>query len=165
MRRFALVLAPLAACSFATSLDGLRGDGGGGTDAAVEADAKTDGPPADAAVDAGPPRWVDVSVGAAHACAVASTGAVYCWGRNQSLEIAQPASVLFATTPVKVDGVTSAVKVSAGAHHTCVLLADASVVCWGDNGSGALGVPLAKVPGKTATPTPVEGIGAPAPSR
>ncbi len=27
-----------------------------------------------------------------------------------------------------------------GSQHVCVLLADSNVICWGDNGDGALGI-------------------------
>jgi alpha-tubulin suppressor-like RCC1 family protein len=41
--------------------------------------------------------------------------------------------------PVFVQGVTTAVDVQAGANFTCALLANDTLVCWGDNSSGQLG--------------------------
>jgi len=41
--------------------------------------------------------------------------------------------------PVTVSGITTAKAISAGFLHTCALLADHSVVCWGNNGDGQLG--------------------------
>jgi hypothetical protein len=45
-------------------------------------------------------------------------------------------------------------QVGAGDDDTCALLADASVVCWGNNGDGALGDGTT-----TSSPTPVEVVG------
>ena len=54
-----------------------------------------------------------------------------------------------------VNGVTTAIQVSAGGEHSCAVLLDGTVTCWGANESGQLGN------GKTspsATPVPVSGI-------
>ena len=63
-----------------------------------------------------------------------------CWGANDfgqlgngSLTTPQP------PVPVLVSGLTNAVAVAAGGVHTCALLADGTVRCWGDNLHGQLG--------------------------
>lgn len=159
-------LALLCACSVFTSLDGLRGDGGasdGGLDAGDAAsDAGADVPGEAAIVDAGPPRFIDIAVGGSHACTVRNYGDVYCWGSNEFNQLGQPDNVPLSAVAVKIAGITTAVKVAAGVRHTCAILADGSVVCWGDNQRGQLGVPLNKTGPKTPTPTAVEGLGGPA---
>ena len=41
--------------------------------------------------------------------------------------------------PVAVSGITDALSVSAGGFHSCALLADKTVKCWGGNWYGQLG--------------------------
>ena len=76
-----------------------------------------------------------------HACALNSDGAVYCWGSNESgqLGTGKP-SLLESATPLLVSGLSSGVAaLAAGGSHTCALLDDATVICWGFNGWGQLG--------------------------
>jgi alpha-tubulin suppressor-like RCC1 family protein len=56
---------------------------------------------------------------------------------------------------VTVSALTSATSVSAGASHSCAVLADRSVRCWGRNDSGQLGNGIA---GGSAVPVFVVGI-------
>jgi hypothetical protein len=42
--------------------------------------------------------------------------------------------VLFSAT---VSGISNSVALAAGGHHTCALLADGTVACWGDNERGS----------------------------
>jgi hypothetical protein len=84
-----------------------------------------------------------ITVGGRHACALRATGAVVCWGDNQRGELGggggPPTFPPWSTTPYPVSGITNAVQISAGTEHTCALLADRSVWCWGMNDHGQLG--------------------------
>ena len=88
-----------------------------------------------------------IAVGDTHACAAYSNATVWCWGHNDLGELG-------ATTTTKVGGGTNpgsavAVRVSglslqatslaAGGYHTCAVLQNGSVWCWGDNYVGDLG--------------------------
>ena len=90
-----------------------------------------------------------ISAGFEHTCAVLDNGTVKCWGHNQSGQLGlgdvltrgdQPGEMGDALPAVDLGTAHTAVAVSAGEVHTCALLEDATVKCWGDNGSGRLGV-------------------------
>lgn len=83
--------------------------------------------------------FTSVSVGNGHACAIETSGALYCWGRNdfQQLGFAGPDN----PTPraARTDLATTWLSVSAGFFHTCAVRRDHRVFCWGHNGYGQLG--------------------------
>jgi len=82
---------------------------------------------------------VAVSVGPGHACAVAADGVVECWGTGDFGELGiriQAYRNVHIDTPGPVPAITTAVGVAAGATHTCAVLRDGTVWCWGDNTSG-----------------------------
>ena len=81
-----------------------------------------------------------VSAGGAHACAVLADGSVWCWGSNSTGQLGNASS--FSPVPSQVTGVANAVGIAAGDHydgHTCALISDGTVKCWGSNQFGQLG--------------------------
>ncbi|MEZ4390519.1 MAG: hypothetical protein R3A48_05435 [Polyangiales bacterium] len=106
-----------------------------------------------------PMHAVGVAVGEAHACAVRENGGVKCWGSNSHLQVGYvitgdraPFDVPFFNTSQDA-GVASrqAASLSAGLRHTCAVLTDGHVACWGSNAQGQLGNPAAGA--GTHTPT------------
>lgn len=90
---------------------------------------------------------IGVSAGFLHTCALLSGGSVECWGYNRDGQVGDGTINLVRPyadpSPVRVSGITQAVSISAGAFHTCALVADGSVWCWGyvvasDFGTGVL---------------------------
>ncbi|MEZ5100817.1 MAG: hypothetical protein R3C15_13660 [Thermoleophilia bacterium] len=99
---------------------------------------------------------VAVAVGDTHACAIASDGALLCWGRDASGEVGdgadgnadEPSPVVIA-----LPGNRRAVAATAGYLHTCALLDDGLVACWGNDDDGQVG-DGAPVTGQVS-PTPI----------
>lgn len=92
--------------------------------------------------------------GGYHTCALMPDATVRCWGRNTRGQLGAGSSAFFSSTPVPVSGLTNAVAVSGGFYHTCALLQDGSVQCWGENDSGQIGNTLAY----SSVPITVSGI-------
>lgn len=81
-----------------------------------------------------------LSVGSDHACAVLDDDTVRCWGSNVNGQLGDAQTPLTSWwVPVTVDGLADVVEVRAGEDHTCALIADGTVQCWGGNGYGQLG--------------------------
>jgi alpha-tubulin suppressor-like RCC1 family protein len=84
-----------------------------------------------------------VAVGDFHTCAIADDDSLKCWGNNANGQLGQGNTTrLYAppASPVYLGAGRSARAVSAGTYHTCAVLDDFSVKCWGENGNGQLGI-------------------------
>lgn len=73
-----------------------------------------------------------------HSCALKDDGTAWCWGGNQYGQLGDRTTI-DRNTPVRVDGLTDAVRISSKSYHTCVLKSDGKVWCWGRNYFGQLG--------------------------
>lgn len=82
-----------------------------------------------------------VSVGTQHTCVLTTDGAVRCWGRGDSGQLGygnpDHQSVASAVGDVPLGGAASAI--SAGDAHTCAVLTNGAVRCWGASDDGRLG--------------------------
>ena len=78
--------------------------------------------------------------GHAHLCALHNDGNVTCWGSNllgESGTVVDASAPIVAPTQVELSGKATAI--ASGYQHTCALLADKTVKCWGNNAFGQLG--------------------------
>ena len=101
------------------------------------------------AVDLGTGRIaVEISAGQAHTCAILDDGGVKCWGGNSYGQLGLgdtqdrgdgPGEMGDALQAVSLGTGRTATAVSAGGQHTCALLDDATVKCWGSGQAGRLG--------------------------
>ncbi len=84
---------------------------------------------------------VAISSGYRHTCAILDDGSVSCWGRNDAGQLGDGTDTE-RNTPTQTLSLgigRTAVAISSGNSHSCAILDDASVSCWGDNGYGQLG--------------------------
>ncbi|AKT38419.1 RCC1 domain-containing protein [Chondromyces crocatus] len=90
-----------------------------------------------------------LTAGAKHSCALLEDGTVRCWGNNERGELGLGDRASRGRAPLEmgknlraVDLGTDAVVlgVRAGRAHTCAVLRDSLLKCWGENGQGQLGL-------------------------
>ena len=74
-----------------------------------------------------------------HSCAPLAAGTLRCWGANTSGQVGDGTSGNIRTFPTATTGAVDAVQVDGGAGHSCAVLADRTVRCWGLNSSGQVG--------------------------
>jgi alpha-tubulin suppressor-like RCC1 family protein/putative cell wall-binding protein len=96
----------------------------------------------------GPAAWnfnaTTISAGSNHTCAVLTDTTARCWGDNGSDRLGDgtttpsplPVTVVDTGVGTTLSGITH---ISAGANHTCAVVADTTARCWGLNSSGQLG--------------------------
>ena len=89
-----------------------------------------------------------ISAGANHACALLDNYTVKCWGDNSYGQLGQGSlnnigdgigASVSATEAIDLGSGRTARAIAAGDLHTCVLLDNGSVKCWGAGGNGRLG--------------------------
>lgn len=83
-----------------------------------------------------------LAVGNFHVCALYTSGAVNCWGNGGwgQLGIGMEGLGATSTVPITPTGLESEViDISSGYYHSCAILSDHTVRCWGDGANGTLG--------------------------
>ena len=98
-------------------------------------------------VNLGPGRTARaITAGASHTCAILDDGSVRCWGNGAAgrLGYGNSASIGDDETPGQIAPVNlgpgrTATAIAAGEFHTCAILDNGSLLCWGFNASGQLG--------------------------
>ncbi|MCA9686248.1 MAG: hypothetical protein KC457_29035 [Myxococcales bacterium] len=85
-----------------------------------------------------------LAAGYDHTCALLVSGKVRCWGANSSGQLGQGNEDTIGDNelpdtvePVDLGG--NAIALASGTAHTCAVLENHRVICWGDNGFGQLG--------------------------
>lgn len=101
------------------------------------------------ALDLGSGRWAQaLAAGEDHACALLDDNSVKCWGKNDFGQLGQghtrsigdePGEMGENLQPVDLGSNRHALAVAAGALHSCAILDDYSVKCWGYGAFGQLG--------------------------
>ncbi len=120
-----------------------------------------------------PSAYRTIAAGGTHVCAVLASGQVKCWGRNHHGQLGLGDTVARGDGPSEMAdflpvvplGVgRTAVALAASTAHTCALLDDASVKCWGSNQYGQLGLgdsaDRGDAPGEMGDSLPAVALGA-----
>jgi len=88
---------------------------------------------------------IAISSNVDHTCAILDTGSLVCWGKNDEGQVGtgsnSPDKILVPTLVNQSNWPSSrsAVAVGTGDDHTCAILDNNSVYCWGRNNAGQLG--------------------------
>ena len=90
----------------------------------------------------------DIEAGESHICALLDNDRVWCWGRNSYGQLGQGHKLDMGNDPNEMSDLRvvdlgtnrTAKRVSAGRQHTCAILNNNDLVCWGNNGSYKLGI-------------------------
>ncbi len=95
-----------------------------------------------------------------HTCAINSADQLKCWGFGTSGQLGD-GTFTSSLTPVSVVNLLSGdvVSIIAGQHHTCVLMSDGELQCWGRNYYGQLGNGTTGTIYNSSTPTSVINLG------
>jgi alpha-tubulin suppressor-like RCC1 family protein len=116
-------------------------------------------------VGAGAETVLAIAPGEQHACAIVSGGTVECWGSNGSGQLGSTAVAVgnSSTSAVTVQGLpTGAKSMTAGGYHSCAILTNGSIWCWGLEAEGQLGNGATMQPnGDSFTVAPVQVTGLP----
>jgi alpha-tubulin suppressor-like RCC1 family protein len=87
-------------------------------------------------------RFIAITAGGDHSCAIASDQAAWCWGSNLEGQVGDGTNT-DRLRPVRVKGGLHFVQISAGSEHTCAIGTDELAYCWG----GIYGTTPSAVPG------------------
>jgi alpha-tubulin suppressor-like RCC1 family protein len=79
-------------------------------------------------------RFVKLSAGGAHTCALDATGKAYCWGFNNIGQIGDGTMGNQRLTPTAVATPLRFADIQAGNSHTCALNREGKAFCWGNGG-------------------------------
>jgi len=86
-----------------------------------------------------------IGLGEQHTCAALDDGSAWCWGEGSRHRLGN-GSTTDRNTPTQVKGsggtgtLAGVAQIDGGNQHTCAVLTDGSIRCWGRNNNGELGI-------------------------
>ena len=96
------------------------------------------------AVDLGTGRTAaSITTGDKHTCVMLDNASIKCWGKGRYGQLGRGDQKSYNKPPQNVLELGSgktAKAITAGDRHTCVMLDNSSIKCWGKNDSGQLGL-------------------------
>lgn len=82
---------------------------------------------------------IAIDAGQNHTCALKANGEVWCWGSNARQQLGAAISGSASPVAVKANLTQPALAIAAGSEHTCAVIVDSTVRCWGRPGASFLG--------------------------
>jgi alpha-tubulin suppressor-like RCC1 family protein len=110
---------------------------------------------------------VKVATGTNHSCALLTGGSVRCWGRGSDGRLGYGNTSTIGDNELPLAAGTidlggMVIDLAAGGTHTCALLSDKTVRCWGDDrGLGVLGQAIVNNIGDDETPASAGDVAVP----
>jgi alpha-tubulin suppressor-like RCC1 family protein len=90
-----------------------------------------------------PNQWADITAGHSFSCARKASGAIYCWGRNESGQTGNWGNVWRPRQVKKPNGAAfAAMQLDAGGYHACALEPSGVAFCWGRGNEGQVAAGL-----------------------
>jgi len=92
---------------------------------------------------------IPITAGSAHSCFMLDNGSVKCWGENSYGQLGLGHTNNWGDnltdmgdnlTTINLGNERTATAIAAGSNHTCAILDNESIKCWGSNASGQLGI-------------------------
>lgn len=80
-----------------------------------------------------------IASGGAHSCALLTDQTIKCWGANYDGQLGNETNHKQSKIPIAISGISNAAQIALGSQHSCALLTDHTVKCWGSNSSGQRG--------------------------
>jgi len=130
-------------------------------DSALQLTNTSDAAPSDSSADAPYRAPIDLAAGGSHTCARYADGTVQCRGADDHGQLGSGRVLspwnekVFSATPIRVVELANVMQLSAGDLHSCAVVSDGTVRCWGSNRSGQLGDGTMT---SSATPVTVRGL-------
>jgi alpha-tubulin suppressor-like RCC1 family protein len=85
-------------------------------------------------------EFVRVGAGQRHTCAIDADGKLLCWGENRDGLLGLSTDAPIVRAPTSVGDSADHVEVAANWFHTCALKKGGTLLCWGRNEEGQLGL-------------------------
>lgn len=105
---------------------------------------------------AGVANVVQLRVGSNHNCVLMQNADTLCWGDNFNGQLGNPiVNAQVRAEPIQVAGIMRFANLAAGGAHTCGLLQDGDVLCWGWNRYGQIGNGIGGGASDVLVPSPV----------
>lgn len=90
---------------------------------------------------AGLANIVEIACGFEHTCARRSDGSVACWGANDCGDLGDGTFSTSRSVPTDVVGLSGAAHLALGGRHSCAVMRDGTLQCWGCNDYHQIGGP------------------------